>query len=236
MVNSVTNSAGEEGAARATGAGFKTDTVWSTSAALGRAIGTETALSLGQLTSGEGSGQPAVGQHLLHRLATQVGEPVHLDGGMHLHRHLGLDPLEQVCLELGPVLCRQTGYGGVVVAICQLDGYPDQAPVKLVAVQCDEVVDCHVKLDGSGVDGQHLDWAQRGKQARRQVLTRKLQPRNAVLLEDDHNGVRLDAHQSVEGVRIAGQLHAERLLLDGSLLGIARGSRRLPISNHPTEQ
>ena len=78
--------------------------------------------------------EPALGHDLLHRLATQVGKPVHLDGGMHLHRHLGFDPLQQVGLELGPVLCGQVGHGGVFVAICELNGDSDQAPLDLVAV------------------------------------------------------------------------------------------------------
>ena len=55
----------------------------------------------------------------------------------------------------------------------------------------------HVKLDRCCVDGQHLDRAQRGKQPGRQIFAGEFEPWHTVLLEDHHNGVRLDAHQAV---------------------------------------
>ena len=213
--------AGAAGVKGATGAGLKSAADWSAFGAPLRAIWAGMALSLGQLTSmtaklrrtnappANDLGSQRSASTVLDRLATQVGEPVHLDGGMHLHRHLGFDPLEQVRLEFGSVFCGQAGYGGVVVAICQLNCHPDQAPLDLMAVQRDEMVDGHVELDRSGIDRQHLDRAQRRKEAGRQVLARKLEPWEAVLLEDDHDGVRLDVDKAVKGMRIAGELHAQ---------------------------
>src|SRR5215203_7310228 len=104
-----------------------------------------------------------------------------------------------------------------------------------MAVQCQQMVDTDVELDRCGVDRQHLHWAQRRKQPGREVFAGKLEPWRAVLLEDHHNGVRLDAHQAVEGMRIPGELHAQRRLLHDTLLAVAGVSRRLPIKNSSTE-
>ena len=152
MVSSVTNSAGEVRAEGLAGGAFKTATVWSTSDALVCAIWTDAALSLGQLTSMTANSRrtsappakiwAATGrQHLLHSLATQVGD-----------RFI----LTAACISIATsVSTRWSRYASssvpysaadrlrsVVVAICQLDSYPDQAPLKLVAIERDEMVDC----------------------------------------------------------------------------------------------
>jgi hypothetical protein len=189
-----------------------------------------------QRAVGEGSGQPLLSKLLLHRWAAQVSETIHLHRRVHSHRHVGLDPLQQVGLEVGPMLSCQAGQGGVPVPIAHLNGHSYGATLDVMAIHGDEVIDRDVKLNGRGVDGKHPDRAKRGEQARRQVLTRELKSRRAVLLKQDSDGVRLDSHHPVQGTRLAGELHAERRLFSESRLWLAGGSRQLPISNNPTEQ
>ena len=134
------------------------------------------------------------------------------------------------------MLCCQAGHGAVPVPVAQLDGHSYGAALDVMAVHRDEVIDRDVKLNGRGVDGKHPNRAKRGKQARRQVFARELESRRAVLLEQDSDGVRLDGHHAVQGMRLAGELHAERRHFSERRLRLAGSSRRLPISNDPTEQ
>ena len=71
-------------------------------------IGTDVAPSFGQvdladieITTYQGAAreclwQPTFGELLLHRLTAQVGEPIHLDRGVHPDRYFALNPLQQM--------------------------------------------------------------------------------------------------------------------------------------------